>query len=172
MVVFDNNYLTFLFHANPGPVHHPDTGDLVERPRERIAYLVAELRDAKTQILVPTPALAELLTMVGDPHTILEAIQRSSNFQVAAFDTKAAIETALTLRHARETGNLRSGSDKSRAAVKFDHQIVGIAKSRSVAALYSSDRHVVNLGKISGITVIPVWDLSLPPASQGELFLE
>lgn len=170
MVVFDNNFLTFLFHERPGDVTDPDSGEVVERPQARIQHLVATLRAEGTRILIPSPALAELLTFVESPHPILESIQRASSFEVAAFDTKAAIETALTLRRAREAGDMRGGSDKARASIKFDHQIVGIAKSRGARTLYSSDSHIRRLATHAHIPAVAIWDLELPPPSQDELF--
>lgn len=170
MVVFDNNYLSFLFHERPGDVHNPDTGDLVDRPRERIQQLVARLAAAKKRILVPAPALTELLTLVADPFPTIQSIHQSTNFDIAPFDEKAAIETALTLHRARQAGDFRSGSEKSREAVKFDHQIVGIAKSRCAATLYSSDKHIRALAVHADLPVVPVWELAPPSSTQGELF--
>lgn len=53
--------------------------------------------------------------------------------------------------------------DKSWAKVKFDHQIVAIAKTVGAEVVYSDDEDVQKLCNGSDIKVFGVWDLAPPP---------
>ena len=64
MVLFDATMLSLLFH--PGAKAPTDAdGKLIPRARERVEHLVETLEKSKTKIIIPTPALAELLVLAG-----------------------------------------------------------------------------------------------------------
>jgi hypothetical protein len=64
MVVIDAT--TLLLMLRPGtPVPNDASGVPIDRPKERIEYLVKRLNDAKIKIIIPTPALAEALIHAG-----------------------------------------------------------------------------------------------------------
>ncbi len=57
------------------------------------------------------------------------------------------------------------------AKLKFDCQIVAIAKVGGATTIYSDDDDVYKLGTAAGIPVVRTRDLELPPdADQAELF--
>jgi hypothetical protein len=168
MVAFDSTFLTFLFIPN-APCE-------IERARERIDYLIGSLQGSGQRIVIPSPALTELLIGVGHSRSqILHELKHSPKFLIAPFDTMAALELALLAETVRkQSGKKKGDSSGTWAKVKFDWQIVAISKVQNVSTIYSEDPDVKKLAAFPGITVKSVVDLPLPPkpysASSGDLF--
>src|ERR1043166_9537664 len=99
MVVLD---ATMLMHfLRPGLGAPTDAaGKPVTRPQERVEFLIAELDKMGTKIIVPTPALSEILVHVGVAASqgIVETLNRQVIFAIEPFDQRAAIEVAAMLR--------------------------------------------------------------------------
>lgn len=165
MVVADATVLLLLFRPGAG-VPRDSSGKPIEHVRQRIEFLVSELERAKTKILIPTPALSELLIRAGPAAAaeIIEKINRQTVFRIEAFDTRAAIEVAAMLRDELPRGKkaLKAGHE-TWAKLKFDRQIVAIAAVNQATTIYSDDEGVRSLAKRYHIEVIGLADLPLPP---------
>ena len=166
-VAFDNTFLALLF----GPLGilpiDPHTSKPVERPSERIEALIERLAREQVRILIPTPALAEFLCVADRAGSeYLERLDSTSRFQVVPFDTLAAVEVARVIRTSKALGNKRGASIASWQKVKFDRQIVAIAKVQGATEIYSDDPDIASFGREAGITVISVAELPLPPPKQ------
>ena len=124
-------------------------------------HLISEL-DAKGAVaLVPTRVPTELLMRATESAADLLSRMSSLNvFRVVPFDERAAVECPLMLSAGRRKTRTEGATW---AKVRFDHQIVTIAKVRGASRLYSDDRNVKTLGASSGIEVAGVWDLPEPP---------
>lgn len=131
----------------------------------RVDHLVDSLTKSRERIIVPTPALSELLVGAGDAAPqYLDILNRSAHFRIEPFSTKAAVEAAAAIRDAKAKGDKRGkGIDASWAKVKFDRQIVAIAKVNGASIIYSDDDDVTKLCQPAGITVIALKDLPDPP---------
>ena len=164
MVVFDATVLLpILWPGVPVP-SHPQTGQPVERFRDRIDLLVANLEKNRTKIIIPTPALSEILVRTGAAGSeYLAQINAQSAFRIVAFDARAAVEVAAMTRSAIDAGDKSGGVDGTWNKIKYDRQIVAIAKVEDATALYSDDSGVRVFGKGIGLTVIGSWELPLPP---------
>jgi hypothetical protein len=128
-VVFDAATLLLLLRPDAGRPLDPATGRPVEHVEERIAHLVQRLEKARSKILIPTPALSEVLVRAGEAGPeVLERIQRSAAFRIVPFDTLAAVEVADMTRRALSGGDKRAGGSGTWAKIKYDRQIVAIAK--------------------------------------------
>jgi hypothetical protein len=60
MVAFDNTILSILLFPDAVVNEGPD-GNPVERAQDRVNALVQEIQDGGEQVLIPAPALAEVL---------------------------------------------------------------------------------------------------------------
>src|ERR1700733_11387372 len=138
MVVFDNSIFCLTLH----PDALPRSG--VTRVRDRVEYLVETLRDQKEVVIIPAPVLSEFLVFAGEaaPEYLLK-IRESSMLRVEPFDERAAIEQADMEITARSKGNKRGSATGSEwQKVKFDRQIVAIAKAHGASKVYSDDPDV------------------------------
>jgi hypothetical protein len=173
MVVFDATMLLLLLRPNSGrPLDA--SGASIANVQERIAHLVQSLEKTKTQIIIPTPALSEVLVRAGSAGPrIVEALNRSVVFRIVPFDSLAAVEAALMTRAAIDAGDKRGGAAAAWAKVKFDRQIVAIAKVARATVIYSDDADVRVLAATENIAVIGLAELPLPPEeAQIEMRLE
>jgi len=166
MVLFDATTLLLLFAADAG-VPTDSSGAEITFPKARIEGLVMDLTKSKTKIVIPTPALSEVLVRAGGKAgpEYLAKIRKSACFRIEAFDERAAIEVALMTKAAIDKGDKKSGSDETWAKVKYDRQIVAIGKVHSVTAVYSDDRGVRSFGNGQGLRVIGVGELPIPNAA-------
>jgi hypothetical protein len=174
MVVFDSTTLLLLLSPTvPAPVD-PMTQKPVAYARERIDYLVKELEKSRTKIIIPTPALSEILVRAGSAGpSYLDRINSSAAFRIVALDQRAAAEVAARTRDAIAAGNKRGDAQGTWAKVKYDRQIVAIPKVEAADTIYSDDEDVRRLANQAGIAVIKISELPLPPEmAQGRLGFE
>ena len=79
-----------------------------------------------------------------------------------------------------DLGKKRIRQDQTYAKLKYDRQIVAIAKSRGIREIYTNDPDIVTLAKKYEIGTIGIADMPLPPpprisaplTGQGNLFTE
>lgn len=160
MIIFDASYLIPYLHPDPEPPK--DRADKpVEKFRERISQLIAELNAGGQIIGVPTPALAEILVRAGKgKFRYLQTIGDAYRFEVLPFDQRAAIDAgeliALIKKEVRQPLT-------TWAKIKFDIQIAAIGKTVGAATIYSDDTQIEAHGKRLNIPVIRICDLPLPP---------
>lgn len=174
MVVMDATTLLLLLRPNVDAPHDRSTGNPVEFVEKRLNYLVKTLERTKTKIVIPTPALSEFLVRAeAAGPALLQRITKQAVFRIVPFDTLAAVEVAMMTRDALDKGDKRGGLLAPWAKVKYDRQIVAIAKVVQARAIYSDDEDVEKIGRAAGIHVISIASLPLPPEdAQGSLQLE
>jgi hypothetical protein len=157
---------TLMLLLRPGaPIPNGPNGLPIDRPKERIEYLVKRLNDSGTKLLIPTPALSEVLVRAGvsGSQELVEKLQKVAVFRIEPFDLRAAIEVAAMSRDAIASGRKKAKSDATWAKVKYDRQIVAISAVHGVKTIYSDDGDIRALGAKSKIKVVSVADLPLPP---------
>lgn len=169
MVLFDACFLSVLYHPSPRIPPDPATGDPPGLARERIEHLIDTLSDDNETILIPTPALAELLIALGTGGSqAISSLHGEAVFRIVDFDERAAIELALM-------SDVAPGEKKQKqqagtwAKVKFDRQIVAIAKVNKATVIYSTDRDVLALAIKQGMRGLACHDLPVPPPKNLEL---
>jgi predicted nucleic acid-binding protein len=164
MVVFDATTLLLLMSPDIPPPIDPMTHIPVEHAKERLDYLVLELERNRTKIIVPTPALSEILVRAASAGpAYLDRLSSSAAFRVAPFDQRAAVEVAAMTRAAIASGDKRGGAEGTWAKVKYDRQIVAIAKVEGATTIYSDDTDVRRIASEVHIRVISISELPLPP---------
>ena len=163
MVLIDASML--LLFMQPGARGPTDaSGNPVAESRKRVEYVISELDRTRTKIAIPTPALSEsLIRMVPqEAQRIVEMLNRKAVFSIESFDQRAAIELAVMSRD--ELGKkLPKTGVQTWAKLKYDRQIVAIAKVCGASEIYSDDEDIEKLGKRAGIPVTSVAQLPLPP---------
>lgn len=173
-VTFDASILLpLLFPGVKGPID-PATKKPIEHCRERIDQLVIDLEKSHTKVIIPTPALSEILVYADNAGPkYLEQLHQSRAFKIEPFDERAAAEVAMMIRSdLKKLGQKRGRQVQDTwAKVKFDRQIVAIAKVNGASIVYSDDRGVRAFAEESGISVFGIADLPLPGSmSQMGLF--
>lgn len=171
IVAFDASILIYVIDAHAKAPIDPATGKPVERCHERIVLLLESLQQQKAKIVIPTPALAEVLvraTKAGPE--LLGILSSNRHFRVMAFDERAAVEFA-----ARQAGRIAAGERapaSTRAKAKFDDQIVAIAAVAGATTIYSDDDDIAKLAE-GNCQVVKIASIPLPPESaQGTLPFE
>jgi predicted nucleic acid-binding protein len=170
LAAIDSDFLSLLLNPDTDPPIDPATGKPVNMLVQRMEYLVSELERQKIRVVVPTPALSELLVIAGESGPdYLTLLDGHSVLKVEPFDQKAAVEAAASTRQALAEGNKKSGSEKKWQCVKTDRQIVAVAKTLGATRIYSNDGDVRNIAAKVGIEVVHVWDLPVPQPTQPPL---
>lgn len=169
-VVFDTSVLLLAIHPDASPPSDPETQEPLEHAKQRIDYLIRKLHKARSKVVIPSPALSELLVHAGAAvNDYVQKLQQTP-FSVAPFDTRAAIECAQAVR---KYGIKGKGQNNPRAKIKFDRQIVAIAQVAGADTIYSDDADIYSYGKQVGIKVVRSHELELDPEDrQHKLDLE
>ena len=144
---FDNTILSLLIFPD-ADLRQGNSGTKVEYAHERVLGLVREIEAARGQVIIPAPALSELLVTEGaDMKDVLATLSGKSFIRIESFDERAAVELAVRLREARTAGDQREGLPITKNAMKFDRQIVAIAKVNGASVIYSDDDGVAKFAE-------------------------
>ncbi len=164
MVEFDTTFLTLMFV--PG-AKHP-----IADAKERVDFLLSSLSGRGDQIVIPTPALSEILIKSGKArNSIIEQLTKNPRFVIAPFDVRAALELSLFADAAITRGDKKQGIASTWAKIKFDRQIVAIGKVMRVSCIYSDDIGVQAVGKREELPVYGVVRIERPKKDSGEFRL-
>jgi hypothetical protein len=156
--VFDSSLMLLLTDDLAlAPPHPDDQRQDAAGARDRLTFLLETLDDERTHIVLPAPVLTELLVSArSDVGATLGVLNGLARIRIEGFGQRAAIECAEMLRR-----TARGKGPKSK--VKFDHQIVAIAKIVDAAVVYSDDQDVRSLCEREGLVCKGVWKLPLRP---------
>lgn len=165
-VIFDTNVLVQALTGTKEGVSltDPRTGDVISNLDLRAQALVDYVDGQGGTVLIPAPVLAEFLVGIdkSSHQTYINLIKTQSCFEVVAFDEIAAIECAQfpdfkALKHMMP-------SDTT-AKVKFDRQILAIAKASGVNEVWTHDKGVYNRCETFGLIPRSLADI-LPAPEQ------
>lgn len=171
MVAIDSTFLSLMLHPDAKPPKDPATGRRIERIHDRIEKLLEDLDSKSERIILPTPVLSEFLILARkDGPEYLDRLSGMKNILVKPFDEKAAIELAAREVEDCETGSKRGGSASPWAKLRFDRQIVAVAKTNDAREMYSDDEDVMKFATRVEIKVIRTWELPLPAATQINMY--
>ena len=165
MPVFDATTLMFLVQPDARPPADPDTGEPLAKIKERMDSLIQDIQAKSETIVIPTPALAEVLIAVpeGRPGECLSRLHQSRHFQIADFDTNAVRKLVDVTRKVHHNKEWKSASPRTKAQLKFDRQIVAVALARNQNTIYSDDNGLKDLAQRFEIKVIPTHALPVAP---------
>lgn len=161
MVGIDANVLSlFLFPSASAP-NDFRTKKPIDRAHERAEFLIADLQERGETVLIPTPALSEVLVVVPDINKCMEILQAKGCFKIGNFGERAAIEIALRIRAALKAGDKSEAVASPWQKVKYDRQIVAISKVEGCTVLYSTDEHIHKHGSLWKLPVLNISDVKL-----------
>lgn len=166
MVLFDAAILSIAIDPKARVPSDFRTGQPIPQARERVDSLIDSLERDSEAIVIPTPALAEALTTLAEKAIELtEQLERRTSFRIKPFGKREAIEIAMRTRAAILAGDKREGVTDPWQKVKYDRQIVAIAKTENVSAIYSTDRGIHEHAKLWAIPVLHLADVPLRPSN-------
>ncbi len=169
MAVFDATALLYFLEPDASAPLDPATNKPVQDAKARIDFLIESIEASGEAIIIPTPALSEVLVHAGEAGPqYLNILQGTRCFRIEPFDLRAAVELAVMTRDAIAAGDLRAGARTTRAKLKFDRQIIAITRVQGQKTIYSDDGDIAKLGTALGLKVVPIHALSRPPQSPKE----
>ncbi|MGZ0721746.1 type II toxin-antitoxin system VapC family toxin [Kluyvera cryocrescens] len=168
-VIFDTNILVPFFTEMKAGfiVTDPETGLVIPEVTRRIDALVDRIENLDGTIIIPTPVLAEFLIGIDKlkHQAHINLIRSMACFEIASFDEISAIECAQMPTMSELKQMMKSDTANK---VKFDRQIISIAKSLNVDEVWTHDRGVFQRCKQLGITVRSLQSIE-PPPIQGSM---
>lgn len=166
MAVFDSTMLLLLLDPSAKAPIDPQTGQPVADAKDRMEALVETLQARQEAVVVPTPVLSEVLVHADDAApSYLDILGKTSRFRIAPFDERAAIELAEMTREAYDKGGLRAGTNATKARLKFDRQILAIARVQGERHVYTDDNNMRTFATRAGFRVTGVRDIPLSTAN-------
>lgn len=172
MVVFDTSFLISAIDPNVTAPVDPATMLPITEWKARIEFLLKELEKNSQRILLPTPVVAEFLVKAGPGRAqYVDRFQNSKHFTIGDFNILSAIELSMLVDP--DLNSLKTmDAVTSKAKIRFDRQIIAIAKVEGANKIYADDR-AARVAERNGFEVVLSADLPLPPLTpQGVLGLE
>lgn len=166
IIALDNSSFTLLVNPEARPPLDPETGETLTHAKARIEGLINDL-GSNDRLIMPTPALAEALIVAADAAgELLDRIQTFSRIAIAPFDQRAAAEAAMMHHEAIAVyGTKKGASSQPWQKVKFDRQIIAIAKVHRADVLYSDDVKMCAFANSVGLATQSTWELQVPEKS-------
>ena len=141
-----------------------------EQMIQRAQHFLKWLEENAIKVAIPSVVLGELLLRVPiDQHAEVYANVAEHSFIVHPYDALAAVKAAQVWILARNSGlvdDMLLDSGVTRASIRADCQIIGIALSRHGGTIYSHDAGLKRLAKGH----IPVREMPELPSKQASLF--
>jgi predicted nucleic acid-binding protein len=160
MIAFDTSFLTLLFV--------PDAPHSITNAKQRVEFLISDIHGSGERIVIPTPALSEILVRSGSAkNDIIQTLTKSPKFLVAPFDIRSALELSIMTDAAFTKKDKRAGAEGTWVKITLDRQIVAISKTFEARAIYSEDHNVRAIATREGLATYSVEDIKIPEPSQG-----
>jgi len=162
--MMDTTVLSLVLRDGKNPPLDPNTGKKLYKPKERVQHLLDSLSGTSTKIVVPAPIVTEMLENLGvTAAAYVKHMQQSPHYEIQPFGVRAALELSEINRHFYKSGKKKGGSVESWSKIKFDRQIVAIAKVSKVETIYCDDKGMANYAYEAGFDVVRSWELPVPP---------
>ncbi len=172
-VAFDNTFLSILLNPSGNIPIDPESGAPIASCKERAVAAVEKLDRAGQKVILPAPAVAELLTAIGPGATkYLTIIKDLGVLEVGSFDQRCAIELATLNNNEFSSGDRKSGAEPYQKR-KVDRQIIAICKVNNVSELYTDDAGLAKSARLCGIKPVRTAELEIPQSAlQTEMSLD
>jgi predicted nucleic acid-binding protein len=156
LVCFDTNFVIWGFKRQSEPAQKENIS--------KAQHLLRDLEISKTQIMIPTMVLAEVLSnaSAGDHHEFIQTI--TTRCIIGPFDTRAAIH------YSRMWRSRLPAVPYTREVAKIDYMIAAVALAMGCRTIYTDDPGFRMFAQ-PHIPIISMSDISVPP-EQLDLFNE
>lgn len=110
------------------------------------------------------PALAVVLVRAGTAGgNYVTQLSRPAAFKIEAFDLQGAVEVAAMTAKGIAKGDKSGGNNAVWQKVKYDRQVVAIAKMHGCTTIYTDDLGIQTFAEALNIPTVGVAALPLPP---------
>src|SRR3954462_516812 len=138
----------------------------VDYARERITGFIARAEKERRRLIIPAPAVAELLTAIGPTSAdYIRVINRKAVFEVRAFDEVAAVELAFLNRDVFASLDKKNKLERWQK-IKVDRQIIAIARVADCEQILTEDEALGNRARLCEIEPLRVADLPIPETAK------
>jgi len=170
-IIVDTNILIALMKKNSPRANllGEDGFTPVENLELRARALLDHIERSGGTIVIPTPVLAEYLLGIDgekNKHSQIAQISSMNCFEIISFEELAAIECSL-LPSLHEFKQFAKQIDSNQTAnkIRFDRQIISIAKANGINEIWSCDGEVIKKGREVGIEVKSIEEMMPIPLS-------
>lgn len=159
-ICIDSNYFAVLIDQATGDILDQNN-DKIEYVRERLLHFIKENR---AEIVLPSPVYSELLLISNVTPSLLDQhLGNNGAFITCPYDVRAARILAKVEKPAIMSNKKRAGRTETMARLKFDRQILSIAKQNNVEVIITSDKGFIADAKRYEIETRCVSGMDLPP---------
>ncbi len=152
MVIFDANVLIVLTTADDASFEYL-----------KIFNLIENLSKTNTIVGIPAPSWAEFIIKTDQAtKDAIALVKGLPNLRVLPFDEASACEAALILRGALATTGKKGHSESDWQKIKFDRQILAIARVKNAAAIYTDDENLIKEANRVGQATIQTSEIPVP----------
>lgn len=160
LVVDANVLMQILKEGGRNDLRCPRTGEVIDNPESRAEALLDLMTAKADRILIPSPALSEILVRV-DPtlhREYLSIINSIACFDLVSFDALSAINCAQLVNSA-ELKQLKDVEDDKKK-ISFDRQIIAITQAYNGDELWTHDVKMLKKAEAVGIVVKSLADVA------------
>jgi predicted nucleic acid-binding protein len=171
-VAFDNTFLTLLLDPSSDVRSNPATGSPTLYMPARLETLIDELTKRGDKLIIPAPAIAEVMCKVSPPTDVMARLNSYKCIEPYAFDQKCALTLGeISQRFGPAIREARALNEWARQRVKVDIQIVAVAVTYGADTLYTDDDSQATFAEICGLNVMHSWNLPISDEHrQADLF--
>ncbi|MDQ7731310.1 PIN domain-containing protein [Halomonas sp. SpR1] len=168
----DANVLMQLLGIIGNSLYCPRTKQEITNAEGRADALLERFSDPGFQLLIPAPAMAEVLVKVAPElqQAYIDFVNNTTSLSIIPFDTRSIIECAR-LFDAQEAKQLKKGGE-SKAKIAVDRQVVAIAISNGAKELWTHDKTVFKKASRVGLVAKSLADIEPIPAQKAMEFSE
>ena len=172
-VAFDNTFLTLLLDPASQVRPNPVTGATTLYMPARINSLIDDLTGRGEKLIIPAPAIAEVMCKVAPPSEVIAKLGSYKCIEPYAFDQKCALTLGeLSQQFGMAIKEARALNEWARQRVKVDMQIVAVALTYGAETLYTDDNSQTTFAELCGLKVIHTWELPINDTHKQADFFE
>ncbi|WP_272658722.1 MULTISPECIES: type II toxin-antitoxin system VapC family toxin [unclassified Providencia] len=170
-IIVDTNILISLMKKSSNNANKlgADGFSSVDDLELRSKALLDHIERSGGTIVIPTPVLAEYLLGIdgeANKHAHVNLISSMNCFEILPFEELASVECSMLPSKQEFKQFIKQiNSNETANKVRFDRQIIAIAKANGITEIWSSDGEVIKKGREVGIDVKSISDIQPIPLS-------